>query len=141
MLKEYRTDRIVVRWEPRMCIHSARCTSSLPVVFDRNARPWIDPSKADPDELARIVAACPSGALHYERLDGGEPERVPQAVTVEPQANGPLYVRGRLTITGADGSVIREDTRVALCRCGASHNKPFCDGSHEDVGFTTEETT
>jgi uncharacterized Fe-S cluster protein YjdI/CDGSH-type Zn-finger protein len=140
MLKEYRTDRIVVRWEPRLCIHSGRCTSALPMVFDRNARPWIDPSNADPDAVANVVARCPSGALHYERLDGGAQEPPPQTYTVEPQPNGPLYVTGPIRIVDADGNLIREDVRVALCRCGASRNKPFCDGTHEDVGFRTEET-
>lgn len=141
MLKEYRSDRIVVRWEPRFCIHSGRCTAALPAVFDRDARPWIAPRNADPDQIAAVVARCPSGALHYERSDGGPAEHVPEAVTVEPQPNGPLYVSGRVQVTDAAGNMLREDVRVALCRCGESKNKPFCDMSHEDVGFRTEAQT
>ncbi|MFN8531447.1 MAG: CDGSH iron-sulfur domain-containing protein [Anaerolineae bacterium] len=50
--------------------------------------------------------------------------------------NGPLYVRGRVEIVSPDGgSIILQDTRVALCRCGASQNKPFCDNSHLSSGF------
>jgi uncharacterized Fe-S cluster protein YjdI len=139
MIKEYRSDEIVVRWEPRLCIHSGRCTSALAEVFDRNARPWIDPTKARADEIAGVVSRCPSGALHFERLDGGPQEDIPDVPLVEPQRDGPLYVHGRVRVVTADGTV-REDTRVALCRCGASSNKPFCDMSHEDVGFRTEGT-
>jgi len=48
-----------------------------------------------------------------------------------------LFVRGNVTIFGQDRTLVRQDTRVALCRCGASANKPFCDGSHRKVGFRT----
>jgi CDGSH-type Zn-finger protein len=66
------------------------------------------------------------------------PQEEPQpATTVEPRQNGPLFVRGRLRIVDEDGRLIREETRAALCRCGASGNKPFCDGSHRRIGFTT----
>jgi CDGSH-type Zn-finger protein len=50
---------------------------------------------------------------------------------------GPLFVRGRVRIVGNDGSVIREDTRAALCGCGESLNKPFCDCTHKRIGLTT----
>jgi CDGSH-type Zn-finger protein len=60
------------------------------------------------------------------------------ATPQEPRPNGPLFVRGRLRIVGDDGEVIREDTRVALCRCGGSSNKPFCDGTHRRNGFTAQ---
>jgi CDGSH-type Zn-finger protein len=57
-------------------------------------------------------------------------------MTVEPRPNGPLFMRGRLKVVDADGQLIREGTRLALCRCGASENKPFCDGSHRRIDFT-----
>jgi CDGSH-type Zn-finger protein len=82
---------------------------------------------------------CPTGALHFERLDGGEQEPEPDETTVKVQVNGPLYLRGKVRIVGPGGHVIREDTRVALCRCGHSKNKPFCDGSHFRVRFDTTE--
>jgi CDGSH-type Zn-finger protein len=79
---------------------------------------------------------CSTGALHFERLDGGPQEAVPEETTITERPNGPLYVRGRLKIRRQDGSV-REETRVALCRCGQSANKPFCDGTHRRIGFRT----
>jgi hypothetical protein len=90
---------------------------------------------ATADEIAAVVARCPSGALHVERFDGGVNEEPSEPTTVEPQPNGPLFLRGRIRIVDASGIVIREDTRVALCRCGHSRNKPFCDGSHRNADF------
>jgi CDGSH-type Zn-finger protein/uncharacterized Fe-S cluster protein YjdI len=134
----YRNDAIEVHWEPRLCIHTRSCVRDLGRVFNPSARPWIDVDAADPDSIAETILRCPTGALHFRRLDGGEQEVVAVETTVEPRPNGPLFVRGRLKIVDADGRLIREDTRLALCRCGASENKPFCDGSHRRIGFTTE---
>jgi hypothetical protein len=113
---------------------------ALPQVFDFNARPWVSIDAAGADEIASAVLQGPSGALHFERHDGGASE-VPQPdMTVMEKANGPLYIRGAVRVLGPDGSLIREDTRMVLCRCGHSGNKPFCDGSHARVGFKTDES-
>jgi CDGSH-type Zn-finger protein/uncharacterized Fe-S cluster protein YjdI len=133
----YANRAIEVEWEPRFCIHTGNCVRGLGRVFDPSKRPWVDIEGADPDAIARTILTCPTGALHFRRLDGGAQEEAAAETTVEPRPDGPLFVRGRLRIVGADGQVIREDTRLALCRCGSSRNKPFCDGSHRRVGFTT----
>jgi CDGSH-type Zn-finger protein len=96
----------------------------------------VDVNAADPDEIAETVMRCPTGALHFVRLDGGSREPVPEETLITERPNGPLYVRGRLKVRRQDGSV-REETRVALCRCGQSGNKPFCDGTHYRIGFCT----
>ena len=124
-------------WEPRLCIHVRNCVHRLPQVFGPEARPWVVVDAADADAVAAVIESCPTGALHYRRLDGGREEQQPAETTVEPRPNGPLFVRGAVRIVDPDGHLIREDTRVALCRCGASENKPFCDGSHLRIGFTT----
>jgi len=134
----YANDAIEVAWEPRLCIHTRRCVRGLGQVFDPDARPWIDVDAATPDEIAATILACPTGALHFRRHDGGAQEEAALETTVEPRLNGPLFVRGPLKVVDADGRVLREDTRLALCRCGASGNKPFCDGSHRRVGFRSE---
>jgi len=132
----YRNDQIAVSWEPKFCIHAGYCFRGLPHVFKPLERPWVDVNAASPDEIATTVMRCPTGALHFERLDGGPQEAVPEETTISERPNGPLYVRGRLKIRCQDGS-IREETRVALCRCGQSANKPFCDGTHRRIGFRT----
>ncbi len=124
-------------WEPRLCIHSGNCWRRLNNVFKPEARPWVDPDGAVPDEIAETILTCPTGALHFRRLDGGPQEEPQEPTTLEPRPNGPLFLRGRVRIVDADGNVVREDTRVALCRCGGSGNKPFCDGTHRTIGFQT----
>jgi CDGSH-type Zn-finger protein len=56
-------------------------------------------------------------------------------LTVKPLTDGPLLVNGNLTIHAGSGRVAWQGAQVALCRCGASKNKPFCDGSHKAAGF------
>jgi CDGSH-type Zn-finger protein/uncharacterized Fe-S cluster protein YjdI len=136
--RAYANDAIEVRWEPRLCIHTQNCVRGLSEVFDPKARPWVRVDAAEADRIAATILTCPTGALHFRRLDGGPQEQPPAETTVEPRRNGPLFVRGRVRIVDAEGAVVREDTRVALCRCGASSNKPFCDGTHREIGFTTE---
>lgn len=131
----YESDGIVVEYDLKRCIHSAECVRGLPAVFDPGRVPWIDPSRAGTEEIADVVRRCPTGALHYRRTDGGPEESPPEENIAAVGPGGPLYLRGRIRIEFADGEVMRE-TRVALCRCGASRDKPFCDGSHADVDFS-----
>jgi CDGSH-type Zn-finger protein len=107
----------------------------LPAVFNTARRPWILPSGASADAIAAVIERCPTGALHYTRRDGGAPESPADQTTMVPVPGGPLYVRGLIQLQSADGSLIVEDTRVALCRCGQSQNKPFCDNSHLGSDF------
>jgi uncharacterized Fe-S cluster protein YjdI/CDGSH-type Zn-finger protein len=134
-VRHYADEAIDISYDERRCIHAAECVSGLPAVFDTARRPWILPTGASPDAIAAVIAKCPTGALHFTRLDGGAPETAPEHTTIVPTRGGPLYVRGRVQLRSADGSVTIEETRLALCRCGQSHNKPFCDNSHRDVGF------
>lgn len=135
--KEYRNEQIAVFWEPRLCIHSANCLVMDPRVFDATRRPWIDLAEANADEVADAVMTCPSGALHFQRFDGGEQEGSGGETRIYARRNGPLWVRGAVRVVDAEGTLIREDTRVALCRCGESGNKPFCDNTHKRIGFRT----
>ena len=133
-IRSYEGKDIVVTFNSRRCIHAEECVHGLPAVFDPNRRPWIDSDQASADELAEVVLRCPTGALQFTRKDGGAEESIPDqnAITIDP--DGPLYVYGNVEITLPDGSV-HTDTRVALCRCGATKNQPFCDNSHKDIAF------
>ena len=133
--REYMDDRITVYWSPQYCIHTAYCLNAEPDVFDPRRRPWVKLDAADADAIAEAVTRCPTGALSFQRHDGGAQEEVPEDVTVSPWPNGPLFLRGRVRIKDAQGVAVREATRVALCRCGASENKPFCDGTRRVNGF------
>ena len=136
--RAYGNEQIAVYWEPKLCIHSAHCIRGLPQVFNPAARPWVAIDAATADQIAETIMTCPTGALHFERLDGGPQEGQVETTTIDVRPNGPLYIRGHIRIEGPGGHVIREDTRVALCRCGQSNNKPFCDGTHRQIGFRTD---
>ena len=98
------------------------------------------------DEAARLTAQesalCPSGRLvawDRQTRTALEPAFEPSIGIVADPAEGlagPIWVRGGIEVTGADGEAYEVRNRVTLCRCGASANKPFCDASHASVGFT-----
>ena len=95
----------------------------------------MDVTVADAPERGRFEACLPDGTL----VDG--PAEVPDAVTtVTAVPDGPLLVRGDLRLDLGDAGTGAE-TRAALCRCGHSANKPFCDGSHERIGWRSGAVT
>jgi CDGSH-type Zn-finger protein len=132
-MKSYAGPDITIHDNRSVCVHAARCTEGLPAVFKYGERPWIDPAGAPPQAVVEAVRHCPSGALTYS-IEGqpARPEQWPPSITV--LKDGPYAVLGveLLGVEFAQG-VPRE--RYALCRCGASKNKPFCDATHFDTGF------
>jgi uncharacterized Fe-S cluster protein YjdI len=134
LVKEYATDELVVEWEPRLCFHSGNCSRLLPKVFDRDRRPWVKADEASADEVELTVSQCPSGALRTRRIRGAS-VLPPQRLEIRASVGGPLLVRGGVRVTDAEGNVLFEGDRAALCRCGGSANKPFCDGTHKTNGF------
>jgi len=133
-VKHYWSDEIDLTFEAGRCIHAAECVRGLPQVFDTSKRPWVQPGNAQADTVAEVVLRCPTGALHFERKDGGAAEAAEEVNIVRLNARGPLYLRGDIELHLPDGDILR-DTRMALCRCGNSRNKPFCDNSHLYIGF------
>lgn len=130
----YPGKKLTVHYDTRTCIHAGECVRGLPTVFNPQNKPWVDPDADDVEALVKAIARCPTGALTYERTDGGEAEPPAAENTVRLENDGPAYLAGDLRITDAAGKTVTR-TRAALCRCGASHLKPFCDGSHEKAGF------
>jgi CDGSH-type Zn-finger protein/uncharacterized Fe-S cluster protein YjdI len=128
--RTYETEAIGVHWDSSRCIHTGICLRTLPSVFDVRRRPWVDLQDAEADAVADAVARCPTGALRYERLDGAEGERPQRPTVVWPVEDGPLLMAGDLEVRGPEGEPITHETRLTLCRCGLSHNQPFCDNSH-----------
>lgn len=133
--KEYRSEKIAVSFDLGRCIHSEECVRGLPEVFDPNKRPWIRPEGSDPALVAEVVMRCPTAALRFERKDGGAQEPVPEENVIAVGVNGPLYVRGDVEIKDPSSDEPLRDARVALCCCGESRNKPFCDNSHKEANF------
>lgn len=139
-LHTYSGEKIDVTYDAGRCIHAEECIRRLNTVFIKGNRPWIQPDADRVDGVAATIVQCPSGALHYQRKDGGAVEPIPDHNTIRLAENGPLYLRGDFTIVNGKGETVISDTRAALCRCGASQNKPFCDNSHIAIHFQASAT-
>lgn len=134
----FETEAITVTWSKARCIHAAECVKRLPMVFQPGQQPWVRPAAGDADRVAHVVEQCPTGALHHTRHDGGAAEAVPAVNTVRLTRNGPTYLTGDLELVGPEGGALLRDTRMAICRCGQSQNKPLCDNAHRAAGFRDE---
>ena len=132
-LRRYDSDDITISYDVKRCIHAEECVRGLPRVFDPGRRVWVDATQAHAAEIATVVQRCPTGALHFRRTDGGVEEPTPRRNEVRITSDGPLYFRGDLEIHTP--TAVLKETRAALCRCGASRNKPFCDNSHVGIAF------
>jgi CDGSH-type Zn-finger protein/uncharacterized Fe-S cluster protein YjdI len=125
---------VTVVFDGKRCVHSRNCVLSHPEVFVPNVKgDWIFPDAAPAEEVIRIGQMCPSGAIRVLRNGGAPGSDAPPVVnTVRIRENGPLAIEAELLIRGEP----QPAPRATLCRCGASANKPFCDGSHSAAGFT-----
>ena len=131
----YPGDKADVTWDGRLCIHIGECGRAQGDLFVGGRQPWCQPNLVSLENVVNVAERCPTGALTYERKDGGPSESAAPVNTVFVANHGPLYVRGDLKIEGAADNMKGVSFRAALCRCGKSKEKPFCDNSHEDAGF------
>ena len=142
--RSYANNEVTIYWRPQLCIHSANCLIGLPKVFDNSTRPWIDPGASSTSDIIRVVNTCPSRALTYLRncgsaaTDKKKPGQDSEtAVKIKILKNGPMLIRGNFILLDPNGNKIEVDHDVAaICRCGSSKKKPFCDGTHQKTGFT-----
>ena len=133
IVKEYSNKDITVVWKPNSCIHSTKCWKGLIQVFNPKNRPWVNMDGATTNRIKKQVDECPSGALSY--IEKGVKKETQNAVEVQCLENGPLMVKSDVHITHSDGTTETKKKTTAFCRCGASNNKPFCDGTHTNVNF------
>lgn len=127
---EYEGKQTRISWDQRLCIHASECVRAEGTLFEYGRKPWAKPDEAGRDEVEEVILRCPSGALAFRDADGNNPETAPDTNTVMVVYNGPLYVSGDLDIEGAPDDMPGVRFRAALCRCGKSRRKPFCDNSH-----------
>jgi len=128
-------EKINVAWDGRLCIHIAECGKSEGDLFVGGRDPWCQPDLVSIDEVVDIVKRCPTGALTIDPKDPSIAETPEAENTVTVSYNGPYFIRGDIEVEGAPDDMQGVAFRTALCRCGASKNKPFCDNSHEKIGF------
>ena len=132
--KSYAGKRITVLDNRALCAHAGFCTDELESVFRQHDEPWIAADGAEAEEIIATIRKCPSGALSYaiDGVEAGAPERPPMVTVTD---NGPYAVTGGIELMGVKFGQGASTEHYTLCRCGASKNKPFCDGSHWDVEF------
>lgn len=134
--KKYTNGEITVVWQPGLCSHSTHCWRGLPGVFKPKERPWVQMEGTASETISAQVENCPSGALSWYRNDSAEqPSEAAQSILVEVTKDGPLVVSGGILVKHLDGREEKRERKTSLCRCGQSGNKPFCDGTHNKVGF------
>jgi len=135
-IHRYEGADIAVEFDLGRCIHTGDCSRDLPEVFNtkRSGR-WVKPDGAPADEIARICAQCPTGALRcINNATGQLMDSEPPRNSVQVMADGPLYVHARMTVNART----EPGHRAAFCRCGASRLMPFCDNSHREIGFSDD---
>lgn len=139
--KKYTNGEVTIVWQNELCIHSCICwkeATGLPEVFNPAERPWIKPDASVTNKIIEQVKKCPSGALTYymnQESDTQQEQTTTIENIIEVAPNGPLMVYGNITIKDKDGQETKKHKVTALCRCGASANKPYCDGAHKKIGF------
>lgn len=139
--KEYSNGVVTVVYEPDLCIHSEICFKGLPDVFQPGTRPWIKAQGAETEEIIKQVQKCPSRALSFymnsgdENKEKGPIKALETGHKVEVFKDGPIMMDGPVMLVGSDGKKEVLEDVCYFCRCGASKNKPFCDGTHKEIGF------
>lgn len=131
-------DDIGIRDNRTICCHNGTCTETLPAVFEVSRSPWIDAKAATKEDVVALVRKCPSGALSYE-LDGKTVrdfnERAPKVLI---ERDGPIRIEGSVRLDVDENLQPPSKEHFTLCRCGASKNKPYCDGSHYYAKFSDD---
>jgi uncharacterized Fe-S cluster protein YjdI len=135
--KTYKKDNLSVIWQPDLCIHSTNCFKGLSGVFNPAQKPWINVEAASAEEIVNQIDKCPSGALsyRYENDEEGKKESINSNISISISDDGPILVNGPAHIRYNNKEEVNTSRNIALCRCGHSSNKPYCDGSHKKYGF------
>jgi uncharacterized Fe-S cluster protein YjdI len=135
---KYSKDNVTIVWKPEQCIHSKICWTDLRDVFDPFRKPWVNMDGASLEAIVAQVGKCPSGALSIlssveNKYMDNQSSKEPVAIQIKP--NGPILIQTSCAVTKPDGTVEIREGVTALCRCGASANKPYCDGAHKKIEF------
>lgn len=131
---DYRGRGITIHDNRAICAHAGHCTEGLASVFKYGSEPWIDPDGAKAEAIIETIRKCPSGALSYS-LEGVEERDQPRPPGITVTKDGPYAVVGGVRLVEQAWGEGASTEHYTLCRCGASKNKPFCDGTHSSIGF------
>jgi uncharacterized Fe-S cluster protein YjdI len=144
--RDYTNGEITVSWRPKKCIHATTCYAQLLDVFNPRKRPWIDMYGAPTKKIIEIVKKCPTEALTFKynkepeketkSESSGEEAAIIKPAEIQIMKDGPIVVYGKIKLTDKDGKEYKTFSITSFCRCGASCNMPYCDGTHRKIGYT-----
>jgi CDGSH-type Zn-finger protein len=139
------TEQAELTQGPVLALSDAQALCAFARFCDPNGQVWSQVERTDDpkvrEQFVRQVNNCPAGRLVAWDRQSGKPIEHPLPISIglveDPveDVGGPLWLRGGIPVTAADGFTYEVRNRVTLCRCGASKNKPFCDGSHAAIKF------
>jgi CDGSH-type Zn-finger protein len=133
--KTYVGKGLTVTDDRSICAHAGFCTDNLPAVFGKRGDSFVQPDGASPAAIRKVVAMCPSGAILVDEEKRRAKARRPRVTVTK---NGPYAITGGVELLGVPFAAGAATEHYTLCRCGGSQNKPFCDGTHWENGFTDE---
>jgi uncharacterized Fe-S cluster protein YjdI len=157
--RRYRNNDITVFWKPDACVHASYCYRELIEVFDPGRRPWVDMNGGTTERIIEVVNMCPTEALTWKWNDEEknkdispdqtnhvifrrpellrEKEKVfeKNPVSIKIMMDGPIVIKGDFTFQYSGNNKEMKDGIISICRCGASNQMPFCDGTHRKIGF------
>lgn len=152
--RQYTNGDITVFWIPSKCIHATTCFRELIEVFNPGRRPWVNMEAAPTRRIIEVVNKCPTQALVWKynhdlteeerkaQRHLGTVEETPRSLSTREKPtnirimrDGPIVVEGDFTVIDGDEQKLKPTTMTSFCRCGASHNMPFCDGRHRKIDF------
>ncbi len=134
-VKAYRGENITILDNRGVCSHDGSCIRELPHVFRNRHLPWINPEGASVAAIIAVIEMCPSGALSYQ-LGSRRYQDLEAEPAIRLAECGPLKIQGGILLKDEKGSRPECKEHYTLCRCGGSKNKPFCDGAHQENGFS-----
>ena len=134
VVRSYEGEHITIHNNPLICSAAAFCHKELGSVFNVHRDPWISPDEDSIENIKAVIEKCPSGALSYSIKGQAQPEP-DRKTTISIEKNGPFRITGGIVFNDANWVQGASREHYTLCRCGASKNKPFCDGSHTNINF------
>lgn len=123
---------VTVSYTPVLCSHAGECSRLAKAVFKPSEKPWVQPENGTLEDIAAVLAACPSGALRMSIGDQTPQHLTTGEVEISIQKHGPYWIKN-IPLEAEFNGVGASQAKYVLCRCGQSKNKPFCDGTHYDV--------
>ncbi|MEX3007383.1 CDGSH iron-sulfur domain-containing protein [Hoeflea sp. TYP-13] len=136
-VRAYEGKDVTVYYNMLLCSHAGECGRRAAAVFNPKQKPWIQPDNGTREDIHEVMQACPSGALRYSET-GGRAELVANGdVCITVEKDGPYRV-SNVPVEAGYWAQGQSEKKYVLCRCGKSGNKPFCDGTHRDEGWSDE---